>query len=152
MERILLVGTILNNAGTNVAKGKMLTINTAALNFCNLLFSITYLISFFPKCITAIISTNTKIKIAHGKNGNRLKPVLTPFVVKSCREQERASPGGKIYRPLRMVSDHYRLHTETPGIYGAQSTGENRMRELLNPTHSYFSKILSCKSDRKEKS
>lgn len=88
MERILLVGTILNNAGANVAKGKMLTINTAALNFYNLLFSITYLISFFPKCITAIISTNTKIKIAHGKNGNRLKPVLTPFVVKSCREQE----------------------------------------------------------------
>ena len=88
MERILLVGTILNNAGTNVAKGKMLTINAAALNFCNLLFSITYLISFFPKCITAIISTNTKIKIAHGKNGNRLNPVLTPFVVKSCREQE----------------------------------------------------------------
>ena len=88
MERILLVNTILNNVGTNVAKGKMLTINAAALNFCNLLFFITYLISFFPKRITAIISTNTKIRIAHGKNGNRLKPVLTPFVVKSCREQE----------------------------------------------------------------
>ncbi len=88
MECILLANTILNNVGTNVAKGKMLTINAATLNFCNLLFSINYLISFFPKRITAIISTNTKIRIAHDKNGNRLKPVLTPFVVKSCREQE----------------------------------------------------------------
>ena len=88
MECILLANTILNNVGTNVAKGKMLTINAATLNFCNLLFSINYLISFFPKRITAIISTNTKIRIAHGKNGNRLKPVLAPFVVKSCREQE----------------------------------------------------------------
>lgn len=88
MERKLSVNAMLNNVGTNVAKGKMLIINADTLNFCNLLFSITYLISFFPKRFTATVNTNTKTRIAHGKNGNRLKPVLTPFAVKSCREQE----------------------------------------------------------------
>ena len=35
----------------------------------------TYLISFFPKRVIATVSTNAKIKIAYGKNGNRLKAV-----------------------------------------------------------------------------
>lgn len=85
MELTLSVNVILNKVGTNVAKGKMLKINAATLNF---LFSITYLISFFPKRVIATVSTNVNIKIAHGKNGNRLKPVLIPSAVKSCREQE----------------------------------------------------------------
>lgn len=88
MERTLSVNSMLNSVGINVAKGKMLAINAATLNFCNLLISITYLISFFPKRVIATINTNAKTRIAHGKNGNRLKPVLTPFAVKSCREQE----------------------------------------------------------------
>lgn len=88
MELTLSVNVILNKVGTNVAKGKMLKINAATLNFCNFLFSITYLISFFPKRVIATVSTNVNIKIAHGKNGNRLKPVLIPSAVKSCREQE----------------------------------------------------------------
>ena len=88
MERTLPVNAILNNMGTNVAKGKMPTINVTTLNFCNFLFPITYLISFFPKRVIATVNTNAKIRIAHGKNGNRLKPVLTPSAVKSCREQE----------------------------------------------------------------
>lgn len=88
MERTLSVNSMLNSVGTNVAKGKMLIINATTLNFCNFLISITYLISFFPNRFTATVSTNTKTRIAHGKNGNRLKPVLTPFAVKSCREQE----------------------------------------------------------------
>lgn len=87
-ERTLSANVMLNIIGTNAAKGKMLKPNAAALNFCNLLFSITYLISFFPNHFTATVSTNTKTEIAHGKNGNRLKPALTPFVVKSCSEQE----------------------------------------------------------------
>ena len=48
--------------------------------------------SFFPKRFTATVSTSTKTRIAHGKNGNRLKPVLTPFAVKSCRKQETKYP------------------------------------------------------------
>ena len=88
MERTFSVSSVLHSAGTNVAKGKMLTINATTLNFWNLLFSIIYLISFFPNRFIATVSINTKTRIAHGKNGNRLKPVLTPFAVKSCREQE----------------------------------------------------------------
>lgn len=58
------------------------------------------------------------------------KDKLTALYERLSHDDERASPGGKVRRPLRMVSDHYRLHTETPEIYGAQGTGENRMREL----------------------
>lgn len=88
MERTISVNTMLNNVGTNAAKGKMLIINAATLIFCSLLLSITYLISFFPKRFTATVSTNIKTRIAHGKNGKRLKPMLIPFAVKSCSEQE----------------------------------------------------------------
>ena len=55
-----------------------------------------------------------------------------PYPVRALEADGRASPGGKI----RMVSYHYRLHTETPGIYGAQGTGENRMRELQDQEQS----------------
>ena len=51
MERTLPVNAILNNMGTNVAKGKMPTINVTTLNFCNFLFPITYLISFFQNVL-----------------------------------------------------------------------------------------------------
>ena len=54
--------------------------------------ALTYLISFFPKRVIATVSTNAKIKIADGKNGNRVNPVLTPFAVKSCKEQETKYP------------------------------------------------------------
>ena len=88
MERISSVNVILNNVGTNITNGIRLIISAITPNFWNLLFSITYLISFFPKRVTAVVSSKVKIKIAHGKNGNRLKPVLMPSVLKSCREQE----------------------------------------------------------------
>ena len=47
-----------------------------------------YFISFFPHAVIATVSIRTKIRIAHGKNGNRLKAVLTPPELKSCKEQE----------------------------------------------------------------
>ncbi len=80
--------TFLKTVYRNVAKDKMLITNASILNFSNPLFSITYLISFFPKRFKAIVSDKIKTRIAHGKNGNRLKPVLTSFDVKSCKEQE----------------------------------------------------------------
>ena len=49
---------------------------------------IAYFISFFPKRVIATVSTNAKIRMADGKNGNRVNPLLFPFAVKSCREQE----------------------------------------------------------------
>lgn len=88
MKRMLSVSVILNNIGINDAKGRRAAISAAALKLFNLLFSIIYLISLFPKRIIDTVSINAKISTAHGRKGNILKPVLTPFAVKSCREQE----------------------------------------------------------------
>ena len=52
---------------------------------------------------------------------------INPYPVRALEADRRASPCGKIYRPLHMVSDHYRLHTETPGIHRTQGIRENRI-------------------------
>ena len=49
MERTLPVNAILNNMGTNVAKGKMPTINVNENNYCNFFFPNTYLICFLSE-------------------------------------------------------------------------------------------------------